>query len=206
MDITVQSNLDKLGSLLRDVLFLNEVGGDNGLVYRFSDADGFRTGRSGWSYGVSQFDVANNSGLAVKCLKEIGFTDQQVDFIIKQVYSVQEMARFSAMLKEKSAVVDKYDILHMGETVKLVSKLLLKYNCKDIAVDAFLAICDYHNQFYISPNGKMEAFIKTTIASKGTVTFDDISKRKMATKWGVDRPDDVRRRDRNIKTVTSKVV
>ena len=206
MDITVQSNLDKLGSLLRDVLFLNEVGGDNGLVYRFSDADGFRTGRSGWSYGVSQFDVANNSGLAVKCLKEIGFTDQQVDFIIKQVYSVQEMARFSAMLKEKSAVVDKYDILHMGETVKLVSKLLLKYNCKDIAVDAFLAICDYHNQFYISPNGKMEVFIKTTIASKGTVTFDDISKRKMATKWGVDRPDDVRRRDRNIKTVASKVV
>ena len=206
MDITIQSNLDKLGALLRDVLFLNEVGGNTGLVYKFSDADGFRTGRSGWSYGVSQFDVANNSGLAVKCLKEIGFSDQQVDFIIKQIYSVQEMTRFSAMLKEKASVVDKYDLIHMGETVKLVSRILTKYGCTNIEIDAFLAICDYHNQFCISPNGKMEAFIKTTVASKGTVTFEDISKRKMATKWGADRPDDVRRRDRNIKAVSSKVM
>ena len=34
MDITVQENIDKLTRLLRDVLFLNEVGGDAQYVYQ----------------------------------------------------------------------------------------------------------------------------------------------------------------------------
>lgn len=204
MNITVQENIDKLTKLLRDVLFLNEVGGDEKYVYRFSDADGFRTGRSGWSFGVSQFDIAHNADLAPKCLKAVGFTDQEIDFIKKQIYSTQEMARISVRLKEKSAVVDKYDLLHMGETVSLVANLLKKYNCVEVDADAFLALCDYHNQFYISPNGKMEQYVKTIIASEGKITFDHVSKRKSSTKWGKDRPDDVQRRDKNIKTVVSK--
>lgn len=204
MDITKSENIEKLTKLLRDVLFLNEVGGDAQYVYRFSDADGFRTGRSGWSFGVSQFDIAHNADLAPKCLKAIGFTDQEIDFIKKQIYSTQEMARISVRLKEKSSIVDKYDLLHMGETVSLVANLLKKYNCTDVDVDAFLALCDYHNQFCISPNGKMEQYVKTVIASEGKITFAHVSARKSATKWGKDRPDDVRRRDKNIKAVASK--
>jgi len=48
---------NKFFESMKQALLLNECDGDQELAYKFSDADGVRTGRSGYSFGVSQFDI-----------------------------------------------------------------------------------------------------------------------------------------------------
>lgn len=59
------------------VILANELDGSTAHAYRFSDPDGVRTGKSGWSFGICQFDINNNLQTII-CLRECGFTTDEI--------------------------------------------------------------------------------------------------------------------------------
>ena len=63
-----------LNEMFREVIVQNELEGDLAAAYKFSKCS---AGNSGWSFGVSQFDVKNNS-TARECLLKCGFTQAEV--------------------------------------------------------------------------------------------------------------------------------
>jgi hypothetical protein len=61
---------------------------------------------------------------------------------------------------------------------------------------------DYHNQFYVSFNGKMHRWLKAYSSTGQELTPAAILNFKLKfLKWGRKRPDDVKRRYENIRAV-----
>lgn len=179
--------------VMRKVFLLNECGGDPSIAYEFSDADGVRTGKSGYSFGLVQFDTLNNAE-AIECLRACEFTESEIKGIINQTVFIDEMNK--KILAHKD-IVDAYDNSHTEESIKHCENL-----CKGIPLfdEAVLVhIVDYHNQFYMSPNGKLHRYLKDVV---GAVKSDCIIDFKLChTKWGREHSDDVLRRARNIRKV-----
>ena len=67
--------------LFGQIILANELDGNERAAYRFSDPDGVKTGKSGWSFGRCQFDTKNNP-ISRQCLAACGFTPAEIDGIV----------------------------------------------------------------------------------------------------------------------------
>jgi hypothetical protein len=178
-------------AVFRRIIIANELGGNLKLVYKFSDPDGVRSGKSGWSFGACQFDIANNPN-ALIALRECGFTTDQVRGLREQ--SLKDMNPMNGRLRANSTVVDRWDERQLQECLFHVSALLA--SCRIIFDDSGLFACaDYHNQINMSRGGKLHSHL---LRHRGTVTAATVRDFKLTLPWGKKRPDDVERRHNNI--------
>ena len=155
---------------LRQILLLNECGGDETIPYKFSDADGVRTGRSGYSFGISQFDIENNWD-GIKALEHCGITPKELKRLFLQRDNIDDISD-----KLKKTIVDNLDIDHIIKSLDHCRRLLPHRTDLELAM-----LVDYHNQFYLSPNGKLHNFLK---AAKSWNHVDIYDFKRMHTAWG----------------------
>lgn len=181
----------QLNDLLRQVLIKNELGGNLALVYRFSDADGVRTGKSGYSFGVCQFDIMNNLR-AVKCLEEAGFSEPDITRLRVQSGPIDDL---NNKLSVHKGIVDMYDTAQIDGTICWVRGISKAAGVTYADDEAFIHACDYHNQFNMAAHGKAIAYLSKL---GRPVTAGDVLVYKLTTIWGNKRPDDVKRRFNNI--------
>jgi len=175
--------------IFRKIIFINELGGVKDRLYRFSDPDG-PSGRSGYSFGLCQFDVVH-SPEAVMCLRECEFTTDEIARLKSQITLTQAL---DFKLAEHSKTVDKWDNRQLDQCLTHPNNLCERSGI--IADDKTMYhIADYHNQFYMSRGGKLHRFL---IDLHRPVTPEDIFRFKLHTRWGLQRPDDVQRRYNNI--------
>lgn len=175
----------------RKIILLNELDGNTSAAYRFSDPDGVRTGKSGWSFGVCQYDINNNPS-AILCLREAGFTTDEIATLKAQSAPI---APFNAKLATCTKVIDKWDEKQLFECLthplQLCRESKVDFSCNE----TLFHLADYHNQFYMSRGGKMHRRIANL---HRPVTPEDVLEFKLQLAWGIKRPDDVRRRYNNI--------
>lgn len=176
------------------IIIQNELGGNLALAYRFSDPDGVRTGKSGYSFGRCQFDLINNP-TARQVLKDCGFHQVEIEALVEQTATPSQMQQNNARLAKQSWVVDQWDQAEMGAIARHVRCVLATTGLKVSGERAFLHLCDYHNQFYLSPKGRC---VRHMQGLGREVEGEDIRQYKLLTAWGRKRPDDVERRYRNI--------
>lgn len=201
----MQTSLKDVHSLISDVLLLNELSGNENLKYIFSDADGYRTGRSGCSFGLCQFDIENNwDGLLI--LKEIGIKPKDIKDLYLQL-SESSIERISRLIQTETAkrIIDRADKAHITKSITHVMGVINELSSPVmITVDGLVALVDYHTQMHLSINGKMHEFIKNYPSIE---VFDNKTVRDFKlnnTLWGKNRPDDVNRRYDNIFQTCSK--
>lgn len=173
-------------------LIANELGNQLGLIYKFSDADGVRTGKSGWSFGVVQYDISNNPS-AVLALREMGFTTDEIRGLKDQ--TIDDMAPMNAKLDSHKSIVNKWDAKQIQECLSFPLGLCNEIGLDFLNEEAFLHIADYHNQFYMSRGGKLYNYLKE---KNTTITPQMIKDFKLKLPWGKKRPDDVERRFKTI--------
>lgn len=186
----------------RQVIIANELEGNLDYVTKFSDPDGVRSGKSGWSFGVCQFDTQNNN-LATQCLLECEFTSAEIVGIRHQTIDVKPL---EAKLKEHAMIIAKWDERQLTGCLQRADRLMDKHGIHLADDAALLAVADYDNQYSLSDINK-PGFLINYLASLGRpVTAKDVLVFKLgATKYGREHPGDCRRRyDNLIKIVDSK--
>jgi len=173
------------------VILANELANNRRAIYRFSDPDGILSGKSGWSFGICQFDI-NNNPLAIDCLRQCLFTTDEIAGLKAQ--SIPDMHVMNGKLVASGPIVDHFDARQLEECLCRPSAL-----CREARVqltdEGLIALADYHNQFYMSRGGKMHRHVQTI---GRPVTAEDIRDFKLTLPWGKKRPDDVQRRHANI--------
>lgn len=170
---------------------LNEVGENPRAPYRFSYAGG----KSGYSFGRSQFDITSNP-TARNFLKKIGFTDKDIERLLELDPEITDL---SNKLKEHKKEIDDLDLSHIKTSIEYLSTLIPEIEVKDS--ETFIHLLDYHNQLFISYNGQMYRWLKER---EEIITPEMIYKFKMNQKWGRINPQDVKRRYNNIKSYWNK--
>ncbi len=174
------------------VITANEIGGDQNLAYKFSDPDGVRTGKSGYSFGPVQFDVKHN-WTGILCLRDCGFRPKHLARLFEQRGPIDDL---NAKLQANKTIVDAYSAQHVGESCEHVLGLLRGSGIQLENMEALVHIVDYHNQFYMSPHGKIHRWL---LAHKIVFTPQMVLSFKLTdTAWGRKRSDDVQRRYDNI--------
>jgi len=189
-------NIERMRDLFYKVILLNEIGGKTEYIYKFSDPDGIQTGKSGWSFGLVQYDVNNNAN-AIHALRDIGFTTDEISGIKDQTIDILPMN--DKLLLNKEAV-DRWDQVQLSECLSIADSLSEESGCMFIDPYVILHVADYHNQFGMSRGGKMFSFLRD---KKDMVRAEDIKDFKLKLIWGIKRPDDVIRRYNNIVKVVS---
>lgn len=186
-------------TIFKKIIILNELDGNTAAAYRFSDPDGVRTGKSGWSFGICQYDINNNPS-AILCLREAGFT---MDEILALKTQSAPIAPFNDKLATCAKIVDKWDEKQLFEChthpLLLCRESKVVFSCNETPYH----ISDYHNQFYMSRGGKMHSFLANL---KRPVTPEDVRNFKLKLPWGLKRPDDVNRRYHNIRKIMQQFV
>lgn len=174
----------------------NELSGNLAYAYKFSDPDGVRSGKSGWSFGRCQFDLINNP-MARQCLTSAGFTLEEVVGLTKQTIGRATMAALSARLQtpEVMAVIDEYDNRQLDETIVHTRAVLTSAGLTISDPETFIHLIDYHNQFCLSYGGKCVVYLQRL---GRPIAASDLLDYKLTTLWGKKRPDDVARRWNNI--------
>lgn len=176
---------------LRLAIVKNEIDDNLAFAYRFSDPDGIRTGKSGYSFGRCQFDIANNPS-AVTCLRECSFTDADIARLKEQTGSIDDL---NAKLRANAAIVDRWDDAHIRGSLEWVRDIARRRKFSYADDEALVHVADYHNQFGMHLHGKAAAYF---VSLGRPVTAEDVKTYKLGTLWGRKRPDDVRRRYNNI--------
>lgn len=186
---------DELVALFEKLILANELSNNLAYAYKFSDPDGVRSGKSGWSFGRSQFDTKNNP-LAGKCLRECGFDETVIKGIVNQTIDV---GPFNAKLRAASAIVDRYDAVQLRACVVKAQALAKKHGIglKDDA--ALLAIADYDNQYYLSDRDKPGYLVHHLKRLGHPATAEAVLEFKVNhTKYGETNRDDCYRRYNNL--------
>lgn len=178
-------------AIFRTIILHNELGGDRVLAYRFSDPDGVRTGRSGWSFGLCQFDTKHGP-YATLCLRECGFTTDEITGIREQSIPIGPM---NEKLNMAAGTIDRWDDKQLWECLDHPHGLCIKSGIELDTDEVLYHLADYHNQFYMSDGGKMHRSLRS-LGRK--IQPGDVLKVKKATLWGQKRPDDVMRRYTNV--------
>ena len=167
------------------VISLNEISGNENVICKFSYAGG----KSGYSFGRSQFDVTHNIK-ARNFLKNIcGFSDHDIR---KLLNLDKDIGYLNERLKLFRRDIDRLDKEHINQMVNYVASLKELPEFED--EKTFVHLVDYHNQFNLSKDGLMHKFIK----SKKILTSQDILNFKLGLKWGREQPQDIKRRYNNI--------
>jgi len=190
MTLNYQLITQKLGQ----ALLVNELGGDRATAYRFSSCPG---GKSGVSFGLLQWDIANNLRAAA-ILKECGFSLVEIAALEsgQALKSANALAKLNAKLLEAKDTIDQVDNHELGQIMSWV-RYCLASGGVDIADDETMVhLCDYHNQFYLSQGGKCIRYLQRIGQS---ITAFHVREFKLDhTEWGKKNPADVNRRWDNI--------
>jgi len=186
---------DQLVERFERLILANELSNSLAHAYRFSDPDGVRSGKSGWSFGRSQFDVQNNP-LALKCLSECGLDDTVIKGIVNQTIDV---APFNAKLRAASAVIDRYDAVQFKACICKAQALVKKHGIVLEGDMALLAIADYDNQYYLSDRDK-PGYLVHYLKRLGRPVFarDILTFKLLHTAYGEKAPGDCKRRYTNL--------
>lgn len=182
----------ELLKIFTQAILKNELDGNELAAYRFSDPDGIQTGKSGWSFGICQFDINNNPS-AILALREIGFTTDQI--IALKAQTIKNMTLMNATLKQNSTVVDRWDAKQLDECLNVPMQICVSSGITFANDEARIHVADYHNQFYMSRGGKLHNFL---MSMKAPIVPEMILAFKLKLPWGLKRPDDVHRRYNNI--------
>lgn len=188
-----------INELFRELIFANELDSNPKLAFTFSDPDGVRSGKSGWSFGVCQFDTRNNNQ-ALFCLKECGFTPDEINGIINQTINV---APLSARLKEQSDVIEIYDTAQLSRCIYSALDFYIRQQIPATDTGAILATADYINQYGSCGDG-FAAYMRTP--ARPLVARDILDFKLLHTKYGKEHPADCHRRYINLVTVLAKAV
>jgi hypothetical protein len=191
--------MKSLNELFADLIFANECSSNEKFIHRFSDPDGERSGKSGWSFGRVQWDTQNN-GTALVCLSECGFTHNEIDGIVKQTVDVKP---FAVRLAAHADIIERYDEAQLTECINSAVNFCNSYNIPVTDTGALLALADTVNQYGSLANGtaaglrKLEHPVKAAdvLAIKLTWAYARASKQKH---------DDTVRRYDNLITILKK--
>jgi hypothetical protein len=190
-------NMKSLNELFAALIFANECSSNEKFIYRFSDPDGVRSGKSGWSFGRVQWDTRNNS-MALDCLSECGFTQDQIDGVVDQTIDVKPLA---AILKANAAVIDRFDQAQLSICINQALNWNATHNIPITDTGAILAAADYWNQY----GSQGECFAAYLMALHRPVIAQDILDFKLEhTKYGKEHSDDCRRRFDNLIHILDK--
>lgn len=171
-----------------NIIATNEIDGILSVAYRFSKAP---WGKSGYSFGRSQFDVSNNPSVSQFLRNKCGFTDDDINTLLKLS---KDITGLNDKLIEHKKEIDAYDLQHTKGMIKHVADLVGELDVQ--SEETFVHLVDYHNQFYLSKNGKMHRYLQTLKFA----TCENVFNFKLAhTKWGKEQPEDVTRRYVNIR-------
>ncbi|MDD2899002.1 MAG: hypothetical protein PHI31_09845 [Desulfuromonadaceae bacterium] len=180
-----------LNELFYQVILLNELSGNKSAALRFSDPDG-ASGRSGWSFGVCQFDTKHN-GSAISCLVDCGFRDGEIKGIVNQTVDVKP---FAARLIAHASTIEKYDTEQLTYCLNNALNAITSKGVMAYEPAALLCLADYVNQYgSIGP-----AFIEwMNQRDSDGITAAEIQEWKLNhTKYGREHTKDCIRRYNNI--------
>jgi hypothetical protein len=179
------------------IIFANELGSSINLAFKFSDPDGVRSGKSGWSFGVCQFDTRNNDQ-ALACLAECGFNSDEICGIVDQTIDVKPLA---ARLKDNSDIITKYDEAQLSRCIFSALDFYARNNIPVTDTATILASADYVNQYGSQGAG----FAKYMRDLERQPTAKDVLDFKLhCTKYGKEHPSDCQRRYDNIIQIMEK--
>ena len=179
----------------RKIILANEL--DNSLrhVTKFSDPDGVRSGKSGWSFGVSQFDLQNNPAAAA-CLRACKFTEAEIQGLIAQTIDAKAL---EPKLKASSAIIEMFDNAQLKGCVERAQRILFKRSITPANDAALLSVADYANQYYLSAIAKPGYLVHYLMKLPHAFTAEDVLQFKIiSTPYGRKHPDDCRRRYNNL--------
>lgn len=183
--------METLNQLFRKIILANELEGNLKFVHSFSDPDGVRSGKSGWSFGICQFDTKNNDQ-ALRCLRECGFTDAEIKGVVNQTIDVKPLGRKLAL---NSSIIAKYDEAQLSGCLNAALNFAAYRSLPLASPGGVLALADYINQ-YGQPGDGSAAFYR---GLHHPITAEDVLNFKLTqTKYGKEHPSDCRRRYTNI--------
>lgn len=185
-----------LAATFRKVSLANELANNPALALEFSDPDGVRSGKSGWSFGECQFDL-NNNPAAAACLKECGFTAAEIAGLKAQTIDPKPLEP-----KLNAAIIEAYDQHQLAYCVDHAEAWMKRHNIVPADDAAILAVADYANQ-YGSPsdNNKPGNLVHYLPLLGRPFTAADVLQFKLQTKYGQAHPGDCRRRYDNLVAV-----
>lgn len=184
--------MKSLNELFREVILLNEVSGNLDAVLRFSDPDG-PSGRSGWSFGICQFDTRHNDQ-AIQCLRDCGFSMEEIRGIVNQDINVRPLAA-----KLQADVVARYDGAQLSRCLYSAMNVATGKGIMVSDTGAILALADYVNQYGSIGNGFAEYL--NSVDADG-VSIQEVQEWKLKhTKYGREHRKDCNRRYNNILAV-----
>lgn len=185
--------------ILAQALFENELSGNENFIYKFSDADGVRTGKSGYSFGRCQFDLSNNPA-ARGILDAAGFSPEEVVGLIKQEIGAETMRALNVRLQTPAvqAIIDAADNRELDAIIAHTHSVVTNAGLHLADQEVFIHLADYHNQYHINFGGKCILYLQRL---RRTITSADVLDYKLTTLWGQKRPDDVARRYNNIHAI-----
>lgn len=164
---------ETINEMFRRVICLNE--GGESVAYKFSDPDGVRSGKSGWSFGVSQFDTRNNDQ-ALVCLKECGFTVNEIHGIVDQTIDVRP---FAARLAAHADIIEKYDLAQLHHCLNSAGQFGEKYGIPISDSACLLSLGDTINQYGSLGSGSAAHLM----ALNRPVTNEDVLTMKLEWKY-----------------------
>jgi hypothetical protein len=187
-----------MNELFADLIFQNECDSNEDFIYRFSDPDGVRSGKSGWSFGRVQWDTQNN-GMALDCLAECGFSHDEINGIVKQTIDVKPLA---PRLKERADIITRYDEAQLGECIESAVNFCNVYKIPVTDTGALLALADTVNQYGSLGNGSASYLRKVD----HPITAADILAMKLTWKYSETKRghDDTIRRYDNLITILKR--
>lgn len=183
--------MQTLNELFRKLILANELDNNLRAALRFSDPDGALSGKSGWSFGVCQYDTQNNDA-ALQCLKECGFSSAEIAGICAQTVDVKP---FVVRLQANADIIAKWDSLQLSHCLNKALNFQVEHGLVMADSAAILACADYVNQYGSQGDG-MLAWLKDLgrpVKAEDVLTF-----KLTRTKYGKDRPADCRRRYANL--------
>ena len=180
--------MKNLNELFYDVILANELEGDVGAALRFSHAPG---DKSGYSFGVCQFDVKNND-TARKCLEEIGFSDEEIQGIVAETVDVK---RFNGRLAAGAEVIQKYDEAQLTYCLDKAMNFGGAFGFPVESPSGVLGLADYVNQYGLPGSGSAR-FYKSL--GRPVNALDVLIFKLGSTKYGQEHGQDCRRRYGNI--------
>lgn len=190
--------MSNLNDKFRKIIIANELGGDLNEALKFSDPDGVRSGKSGWSFGVVQFDLQNNS-LAASCLRECGFSEEEISGLIAQTHDAAKMRELEAKLRAAAEVVARYDETQLDGCLDRAQYLCKRFGITPVDDAAILAVADYANQYSLTAINKPSYLLGYLSALNRQFMAHDVLDFKLRnTKWGREHPEDCERRHKNV--------
>jgi len=188
-------NMADLIKTFRKVIIANELDNDLAFVTKFSDPDGVRSGKSGWSFGACQFDLQNNPAAAT-CLRAIGFTPEEVAGLKAQSIDAHAL---EPKLKAGAGIIEKFDAAQLTGCLVRCEAILSRHGIPVIDDTALLALADYSNQYYLSDIDKPGYLVHYLLGLKVPFTARDVLYFKLnSTPYGKSHPGDCKRRYNNL--------